>query len=112
MYVPKNVYVIKPAKYALPLFMDLEHYEIFCYAYGMFKINEIERDLWIELVSYDERFIGIWYKTAYKRDADYIRCLRYLLLEAYETEFVFPTEEPILKLKRSINVKIDEDDKE
>jgi len=112
MYVPKNVYIIKPVKYAFPLFMDLVRYEIFCDAYGMFKIDEIERDLWIETVSYDERYVGVWYKSAYRRDADYIRCLRYLLLEAYKTEFVFPTEEPILRIKKSINVKIDDDGKE
>lgn len=109
MYEPRKTHLIKPQKFSFPIYMDWERYEIFCDAYQMFKYDDIERDIWVELMYIDERYISIWYKSAYRRDADYIRCLRYLLIEAYRTEFVFSTEEPILKLKHSINLKDDDD---
>ena len=109
MYIPKKVQIFKPAKFCHPLYMNLQWYEIFCYSYGMFKENLIDKDFWVSLNEMDERYVGVWYMSAYRRDADYIRCLRYLLIEAYHTEFVFTTEEPIYRLKHIINVKIDND---
>lgn len=111
MYIRKNEIKIKPSKFAFPIYMDLDHFEIFCYSYSMFKIDDIERDIWIEPVEIDSRYIVVYYKSNYRRDADYIRCLRYMLIEAYGTEYVFPTEEPILN-KRSVNLKDQDNGKE
>lgn len=111
MYIPKNTKPVKPVKFAYPIFMDREHFEIFCAAYGMFKWNNVEKDMYIDICEMDDWYIGVWYLSAYRRDADYIRCLRYLLIEAYETEYVFPTEEPILR-KRNVKLNSNDNGKE
>ena len=55
----------------------------------MFKYDPILDDIFIERPVKFPAYSIVWYKLVSRRDADYIRCLRYLVLEAYRTEPVF-----------------------
>jgi hypothetical protein len=88
---------IKPSKFKHPLYVKQEQYEMFTLSFRMFRVDQSEIDMYIDSCKKDERYVEIWYTSAFRRDADYIRCLRYLLVEAYGTEYVFDNDEKFKK---------------
>jgi len=79
----------KPQVFKYPIFLRVEAFNVFTSRYRMFKEDDYLEDMYLLADDDHAGYIGVWYKSAGRRDADYIRCLRYLLIEVYGKECVF-----------------------